>query len=65
MTHFDSINIHSVSALAGVWLCIFVLYLFNVTSLLRRSRAKMNKLHDRMAGIEQWLTVFYEHMKEK
>jgi len=65
MTHFDSINLHSVSALAGVWLCIFVLYLFNVTSLLRRSRIKMNKLHDRVAGIEQWLAVFYEHMKEE
>lgn len=65
MMHFDSINLQSVSLIAATWLCIFVLYLLNITLILRTNRRKMNKLHDRIAGIEQWLAAFYAFWKEE
>jgi hypothetical protein len=61
MTHFDSVNLHTVSAIAALWLVIFVLYLLNGTLLLRKNRVKLNKLHDRVRAMEHWCTEIYAY----
>jgi hypothetical protein len=66
VTHFDSINLHSVSIIAALWLLIFVLYMLNGMLLLRKNRVKLNKLHDRVRSMEHWCTEIYAYwMKDE